>query len=256
MSIMGTSTTRAVPGRGSHPLRALSLLFAASAVASVAACNSAPPPPKSGADDQTPAYRVAVARVTAATDVLHEMNAAADGLVPVAIAHAARCVAIVPGLIHAGLLLGARAGRGIVTCRSAEGWTDPKFFVLDGASAGLQAGVQSIDLVMLAMNDATAAAFIDMKLQLGASTSFAAGPLGRNVEASSDVTLAPVLYYSRARGVFAGVDLSGTSVSADEESLRAFYGDARDFGILLRGTRAVPPAAAALRAEVERVFAR
>jgi lipid-binding SYLF domain-containing protein len=108
---------------------------------------------------------------------------------------------------------------------------------------------------MLAMTDAGEAALLKGKLQLGASTTIAAGPVGRGAEASNDLTLsAAVIYYARARGLFAGIDLSGTVLEADEESARAFYGDPRDFGALLRGPRPLPPAAAMLRDEIERTF--
>jgi lipid-binding SYLF domain-containing protein len=217
----------------------------------VAACGSPSSAPSTPRGDSA-----AASRVVAASDVLRELDDSTDGVFPVAVAHAARCVAVVPQLIHAGLVIGARAGRGVVTCRTNDGWSDPRFFTLSGATAGVQAGVESVDLVMLAMTDASEQAFLAMKLQLGASTSFAAGPIGRSVEATSNVTLAPVLYYSRAKGLFVGLDLAGLTVDADEESTRAFYGDARDFGVLLHGTRAVPEEAARFRAEVARIFSR
>lgn len=233
--------------------RTLALVVGAS-LASTTTSSCAPKPAVHGQD--SPEARAATACVTKATDVIRLLRESSDVGIPRTIARGARCVAIVPELIHAGLVLGARAGRGVVTCRTQKGWTDPSFFVINGASAGLQAGIQTVDLVMLAMTDASAQAFLAGKLQLGASSSFAAGPVGRSAEASSDVTArVPVLCYSRARGLFAGLDLAGTTVDADEEASRAFYGDPRDFGVLLRGTRAVPPAALALRAEIERIFA-
>jgi SH3 domain-containing YSC84-like protein 1 len=204
-----------------------------------------------------PARSEALARVVSATAIVRGMRADADGAIPLAIARSARCVAVVPALVHAGLFIGARAGRGVVTCRERESWTKPAFFVLSGASAGLMGGVQSVDLVMLIMTDLGETSLLEGKMQVGADTSVAAGPVGRTAQAASDVTLrATVIYYSRARGLFVGLDLAGTVLEPDEESSRAFYGDTRDFGALLRGEKRLPPAVAAFRDEVERSFPR
>jgi lipid-binding SYLF domain-containing protein len=132
----------------------------------------------------------------------------------------------------------------------------PSFFRITGASAGVQVGVQSVDVVMLLMTDASVNAFVEGRAQLGATTSIAAGPVGREAQASSDVTFsAEVLYYSRASGLFVGLDFSGTVLEPDEESARAFYGDPRDFRALLRDPPPPPPAWRAFVDEVERSFA-
>ena len=195
-----------------------------------------------------------IERVEAATKVIHEAEMAADAAIPLSIAHAARCVAVVPGLLNAGLVLGARAGGGIVSCRSKDGWSDPRFFMVSSATAGAQAGVARVDLVMLAMTEASESAFLARKLELGGGIAFAAGPIGRSVQATSDVTLKPVLTYSRVQGVFAGIDIGALNVDADEDAARAFYGDERDLGVLLRGSQAVPESAMRFRAELARVF--
>ncbi|MDF2695666.1 MAG: hypothetical protein K0S65_4049 [Labilithrix sp.] len=204
----------------------------------------------------SPAERDAQERIEAATAVLREFRESIDGAVPQAVARSARCVAILPGLVHAGLLLGARAGRGLLTCRTSKGWSQPAFIVLNGASAGIQAGVQKTDLLMLAMTNAGEEALVRGKLQLGPGTTIAAGPVGRGAELSGDITLAAILYYARAQGLYVGVDLSGTVIEQDEASSRAFYGDARDFGVLLRGPREVPPLATRFEVEVARTFGR
>lgn len=205
-----------------------------------------------------PALVEARARVESATQVVRGIRSDTDGAIPIAIAHGARCVAIVPGLVHAGLLLGARAGRGMVTCADAAGgWTMPGFFVLSGASVGLAAGAEKVDLVMLVMTRAGEDAVLAGDLRIGADTSITAGPIGRSVQVGTDVQLStPILYWSRSNGLFVGLDLSGTRLERDEEATRAFYGDARDFGVLLHAPRQPPPEVDAFRAEVGQTFPR
>jgi lipid-binding SYLF domain-containing protein len=220
----------------------------------LAACHTPASPPEPVV---ARARSEATLRVDLATSIVRDLAGEADGVIPTAIARGARCVAVVPGLVHAGLLVAARAGRGVVTCREREGWSKPSFFLLSGASAGLSGGVQSVDLVMLVMTDAGESALLAGKLQLGADTSVTAGPLGRTAQAATDVSLgAAVLYYSRSSGLFVGLDLAGTVLEPDEESSRAFYGDPRDFGALLHGERPLPAPAAAFRGEIERAFGR
>lgn len=205
------------------------------------------------ARSSTPQYREASARIEAARSVVRELRASVDAGIPRAIAKTAHCIAILPDLVHVGVVIGARAGRGVFMCRGASGWTMPAFVALRGASAGLQAGIQSTDLLLLAMTDEGEAALLKGKMQIGASTSITAGPVGRSAQASDDASLrAPVLYYARSSGLFVGVDLSGTTLEADEESSRAFYGDARDFGVLLRAAAAPPSESVALRDDVAR----
>ncbi|HEY8075251.1 MAG TPA: lipid-binding SYLF domain-containing protein [Labilithrix sp.] len=204
-----------------------------------------------------PARAEATERVEAASSVVRSLRSDVDGAIPIAAAKSARCVAVVPGLVHGGVLLGARAGRGLVTCWSGGAWSTPSFFVVSGASAGLSAGVQKVDLVMLVMTDKGESALLEGKLQIGADTSITAGPIGRSAQESTDVTLgAPILYWSRANGLFVGLDLSGTVLERDEESMRAIYGDSRDFGVLLHSPKPPPAAVAAFRDEVTRTFVR
>ena len=194
-------------------------------------------------------------RLGNATRIVQHLATEWDGALPRSVAGAARCVAIVPGLVHAGLLIGIRGGQGVMTCRDGTSWSRPDFFRLSGASAGLSAGVQSVDLVMLVMTNAGEAALLEGNMEIGAGTSVVAGPVGRTAMAATEIALrASIVYYSRAEGLFVGLDLSGTRMERDEASSRAFYGDARDFGALLRGAPPLPAAAATFRAEVERVF--
>ncbi|MEA2746009.1 MAG: YSC84-like protein 1 [Myxococcales bacterium] len=221
----------------------------------VAGCGAAKPaePPN---DAVSPARSEAMERVVAAANVVRELRGTADAIVPRAVSEAARCVAVVPGLVHAGFILGARAGRGVATCREGRAWSRPSFFRITGASAGVQAGVQSVDVVMVMMTNASVTALVSGgKVQLGATTSVAAGPVGREAQASSDLTFsAEVLTYSRASGLFVGLDVSGTVLEPDEESSRAFYGDPRDFRALLRTPPEPPSVAKDLTDAVERAF--
>jgi lipid-binding SYLF domain-containing protein len=222
------------------------LLFAASACGGAAASPAA-----------SPARAEATDRVVAATDVVRRIRGDPDGAIPVGLGRGARCVAIVPGLVLIGVLLAARAGRGVVTCFEHDAWSAPQFFVLSGAGAGLAAGIEKTDLVMLVMTDAGESAILEGKLRIGADTSITAGPVGRSAEAGTDVTLGkPIVYWSRANGLFVGLDLSGTVLERDEEASRAFYGDTRDFGVLLRAQPPPPPSVAVFCGEVAHTFRR
>jgi len=220
-------------------------------------CASTPPAASVKRTD-TPAYREATARIEASTTVLRELRESPDAPIPIAIAKTARCVAIVPKLVHAGVLVAARSGSGVYSCRvtteSAEVWSVPAFFTLSGASAGLQAGFEQTDLLMLATNESGENAFTQGHVQLGAGTSIAAGPVGRGAEASGSLSAA-IVYYARSKGLFAGIDLSGTVIDSDEASMRSFYGDPRDFGALLHAPKAPPPPAELLREEMRRFTA-
>jgi SH3 domain-containing YSC84-like protein 1 len=222
------------------------LAFVALVTTALVGCGSTPATPTTN-----PARAEASDRVAAAAAVVRAVRGDLDSAIPIALAKSARCIAIVPGLVHVGVLLGGRAGRGVVTCFDAGAWTRPEFFTLSGAGAGLSAGFERTDLVMLVMTDAGVNAILGGNLRIGADTSLTAGPIGTDVGLST-----PILYWSRANGLFVGLDLSGTVLDRDEEASRAFYGDARDFGVLLRTPAAPPPAAASFVEEVSRTFPR
>jgi lipid-binding SYLF domain-containing protein len=212
----------------------------------LAACGGTPVAPTTN-----PARAEAAERVEAATSIVKKLRDEVDGAIPIGLAKSARCVAIVPGLVHVGVLLGWRAGRGVVSCAEGGAWTRPEFFALSGAGAGLSAGFERTDLVMLVMTDAGASAILEGKLRIGADTSITAGPIGTDVGLST-----PIVYWSRANGLFVGLDLSGTVLERDEEASRAFYGDSRDFGVLVRAPTPPPEAATTFREEIGRTFRR
>ena len=180
-------------------------------------------------------------RVNAAATVLDEIQSAPDQGIPEEVLGSAECVAVVPSMIKGGFIFGARYGRGVVSCRSSKGWSAPAFFLVTGGSFGLQVGGQAVDLVMLVMNDNGMKNLLSSKFKLGAGASVAAGPVGRHASADTDWKMrAQILTYSRARGVFAGLELSGAVVKQDKDSTREFYGKMVSFKKLLKGAVPAP----------------
>ncbi len=183
-------------------------------------------------------------RVKAAADVLDEIQATPDQGIPEEVLSSAECVAVVPSLLKGGFIVGARYGRGVASCRTPKGWSAPAFFVVQGGSFGLQIGGQAVDLVMLIMNNEGMRHLLSSKFKLGADASVAAGPVGRHAAADTDWKLrAQVLSYSRARGLFAGLELSGAAVKQDKDSTREFYGRMVPFKTALTGTIEAPASA-------------
>jgi len=173
-------------------------------------------------------------RVKAASTVLEEIQATADNGIPDEIMGSAECVAVVPSMLKAGFVFGAQYGRGVASCRTAKGWSDPAFFSIQGGSFGLQIGGQAVDLIMLVMNHKGMENLLSSKFKLGADATVAAGPVGRHAAADTDWKMrAQVLSYSRARGVFAGLELNGAVVKMDRESTLEFYGHIQPFSTTL-----------------------
>jgi SH3 domain-containing YSC84-like protein 1 len=164
----------------------------------------------------------------------------------------ADCVIVFPSVLKAAFVVGASYGRGAMTCRSGDDfrgpWSAPTMMALEGASVGFQIGGQATDFVLLVMNERGASSILYSKVKLGGDASAAAGPVGRNATAESDVTMrAEILSYSRARGLFAGISLEGSTVRPDNDANERIYGKkipAKD--IVLHGAVPVPPAAKAL----------
>ena len=173
-------------------------------------------------------------RVKSAATILEEIQSAPDTGIPDEIMGSAECVAVVPSMLKGGFVFGARYGRGVASCRTAKGWSDPAFFTIQGGSFGLQIGGQAVDLVMLIMNQKGMDNLLNSKFKLGADASVAAGPVGRHAAADTDWKMrAQVLSYSRARGVFAGLELNGAVVKVDRESTLEFYGHMQPFSTTL-----------------------
>ena len=166
-----------------------------------------------------------VKRMNNAAGVLDEIMGTPDKGIPKDILADAKCIAVVPSMINIAVGIGGRHGKGVATCRTANGWSAPAFFTVAGGSFGLQIGVEGIDLVMIVQNDQGMEHLLNSKFKIGADASAAAGPVGRHASADTDWKLnAEILTYSRAKGAFAGLTLNGASVRTDEETMSAIYG--------------------------------
>ncbi len=159
------------------------------------------------------------------------------------------CVIVYPSVLKAAFIVGGSYGRGAMTCRTGEHftgpWSAPTMMALEGGSVGFQIGGQATDFVLLVMNDRGAHSILKSKVKLGADASAAAGPVGRNASAETDVTMrAEILTYSRARGLFAGISLAGGTVRPDGDANARIYGKKVEAeSIIFKGAVAVPPAA-------------
>jgi SH3 domain-containing YSC84-like protein 1 len=197
------------------------------------------------------------ARIDSAKIVLDQIMAAKDRSIPSNILKQATCVAVVPGMIKGAFVFGAQYGQGVVTCRTGHGWSAPVFIRMAGGSFGFQIGGQATDLILVAVNDKGLQALLKDKFKIGGDASAAAGPVGRSGQAATDWKMsAELLSYSRAKGIFAGIDLDGTSVSQNREDTEIYFGAPQDFEAILRGDVAVPPGAVSFVRDVAQYFIR
>jgi lipid-binding SYLF domain-containing protein len=195
------------------------------------------------------------ARLNAAKATIDEIMSVPDKAVPDGIARRAVCVGVVPGLVKGAFIFGAEYGQGVVTCRTGSGWSAPVFIRMAGGSFGFQAGGQGTDLVLVATNQKGFQDLLHDKFKIGGDASAAAGPVGRDAQASTDASMrAELLTWSRSRGVFAGIDLNGISVSQNREDTDEIYGGAHPFGEILHGTVAPPEVAEPFLHAVARYF--
>jgi lipid-binding SYLF domain-containing protein len=180
-------------------------------------------------------------RIKNAAQVLEEVMGQKDRAIPDKIMGDAECIAVVPSMLKIAVGFGGSHGKGVATCRTASGWSAPAPFAITGGSWGLQIGGQAIDLVMLVMNKKGMDALLSSKFKIGADASAAAGPVGRQGEASTDWKMkSEVLTYSRARGIFAGIDLSGAKISQDGDETRILFGKMVPFATILSGKISPP----------------
>jgi SH3 domain-containing YSC84-like protein 1 len=187
-------------------------------------------------------------RLEESGNVMKELVDSPSG-VPISVLNKAECVIVLPSVKKAGFIVGASYGRGVMTCRGGHNfngrWSAPTMMQSMGGSFGLQAGGQSTDFVVLVMNDKGARALMKGKAKLGADASIAAGPVGRDAEASTNAAMsAEMLSYSRAQGVFAGVSLSGTSLGPDDDANEKVYGKKVDATQIIGGTAGPAPESA------------
>jgi len=171
------------------------------------------------------AQQVETDRVIEAARVLEEILSAPDKGVPEAIIEKARAVVVIPSTVKGALLIGAQRGKGVMSVKSASGWSAPAFVTLTGGSVGLQIGGQATDIVLVVVNERGIDNLAQNTFKIGGDASVAAGPVGREAAASTDYKLqAEILSYSRSRGLFAGVSLAGSTIRADRDANEKIYG--------------------------------
>jgi lipid-binding SYLF domain-containing protein len=216
-------------------------------LATACGCSSSPKSPggASGADRER-----ATSELADATQVIADMKQ-----IPARQRARARCVVVIPGLVRAGLLLGGRHGAGVATCRNGGVWSAPLFLSVSGGSAGVQIGVESSDVVMLVMSERGVKKLFDASFAIGADISAAAGPVGEANQAGTDPSVtAEILSYARSRGLFAGVELSGSVVKQDSGANVALYGAAADTSAILTGAFSPPKEATSFLVKVHEAF--
>lgn len=195
-------------------------------------------------------------RLASATRVIRQIEGTPDGGIPDFIVSKANCIGVIPSVKKGAFIVGASYGQGVVTCHTPKGWSAPVFIRLAGASFGFQIGGQATDLVLVSVNDKGFQDLLHSKFKIGADASAAAGPVGRHAAASTDILLsAELLTYSRAKGIFAGVDLNGAVVSQNADDTNAFYGgQAKTYEEILHGDVPVPAGARNFVKTVSRYF--
>jgi SH3 domain-containing YSC84-like protein 1 len=191
----------------------------------------------------------ATERLQNSADVLKEIAAAPDKGVPEEVLKNSKCIVVIPHLVKAGFIFGAKHGRGVAVCRTgtgpSAGWSAPAFISVSGGSWGLQIGAEGVDLVMLVMNDSGLRHLLSSKFEITGEGSAAAGPVGRHASAGTDWELnTELLTYSRSRGIFAGLTLEGAVVEQDADATVAIYGNDFPFRKILLGDVAAPAQAA------------
>jgi lipid-binding SYLF domain-containing protein len=192
-------------------------------------------------------------RIQKATKVFEEVMSAPDQGIPHDLLERAKCVAIVPGEEKAAFIFGGTYGKGLAVCRTSNGWSAPMFLAVGGGSFGFQIGGSFTDVVLLFMNDHALKSLLSDKFKLGADASVAAGPVGRQASADTDLKLnAEILSYSRSKGAFAGISLTGAVVQADHSGDKAMYGSNATRREILDGQVKVPTAARGLETELDK----
>ncbi len=180
-------------------------------------------------------------RIDSSAKVLDEVMATPDKAIPDKVIRHAKCVAVIPSMVKIAVGFGGNHGKGVATCRTETGWSAPAPITITGGSWGLQLGGQAIDLVMIINNESGMEHLLSSKFKLGADASAAAGPVGRDAGADTDLKMkAEILTYSRARGLFAGIDLNGAAITQDKDETRVLYGSFVPFSEILSG-KVQPP---------------
>jgi lipid-binding SYLF domain-containing protein len=195
------------------------------------------------------------ARLDSARATIDQIMSVPDKAVPDGIAQKAVCIGVIPGVVKGAFIFGAEYGQGVVTCRTGAGWSAPVFIRLAGGSFGFQAGGQGTDLILVAVNQKGFQDLLRDKFKIGGDASAAAGPVGRDAQASTDLSMrAELLTWSRSRGVFAGIDLNGVSVSQNLGDTDEIYGTQHTYEQILHGDVAPPSVARPFLRAVSQYF--
>jgi lipid-binding SYLF domain-containing protein len=185
--------------------------------------------------------------------VLNEIMGAKDNGIPEDLLEKAQCVGVIPNLKRAGFIVGAKYGKGLVTCRANDGWSAPEMVRIEGGSVGLQIGAGETDVVFIVMNQRGMDKLMKDKFTVGGDASVMAGPVGRSAQAQTDAMMhAEILAYSRSRGIFAGIALDGATLRPDNDDNRALYGSNSTPQEILGGRVQPPPSAEPLYSELNR----
>lgn len=194
-----------------------------------------------------------ISRSHRAAQVFQEIMQAPHGGISHDLLRKAKCIAVIPGDTKFAFIFGGNYGRGVASCRTSSGWSAPIFIAIEGGSIGYQVGGSSTDLVLLFMNDRALHSLLTDHFKMGADASVAAGPVGRQASAATDLALnAEILSYSRSKGIFAGVSLDGSVVKADQSGDEAMYGSNVDRSKILSGAVHDPDSSQALERELRR----
>lgn len=192
-------------------------------------------------------------RIKESANVFQEINSTEDKGIPRDLLEKAQCVGIVPGMKRAGFVVGGNYGKGEVVCREGTGWSAPDMIRVEGGSFGLQIGAGETDVVFIVMNQHGMDKLLQDKFTVGADASAMAGPVGRSASADTDAMMhAEILSYSRARGVFAGITLNGSTLRPDRDDNQTLYGKDVTQREILTGKVRHPAVAAPLYASLRR----
>jgi SH3 domain-containing YSC84-like protein 1 len=188
-------------------------------------------------------------RIAESATVMKEILGMPEGI-PRDLLNKANCIVIYPSVKKAAFIVGGSYGRGLITCRRGVDfsghWSAPAMFALEGGSFGFQIGAQATDFVLLVMNESGAKSVLSSKVKIGGDASAAAGPVGRDTSAETDIVLnAEILSYSRAKGLFAGVSLEGSTMRSDDGANKALYGSDLSAREIVREGKVKAPASAA-----------
>jgi SH3 domain-containing YSC84-like protein 1 len=198
-------------------------------------------------------------RLKAASGVVQELMQAGDKGIPQDLLDKAQCVVVIPNMKKGGFIVGGKYGRGFFSCRKASGvgWSAPASVKLEGGDFGFLAGGAETDLIMLVMNKKGAESMLKSKFTLGGDASIAGGPVGRDSTAQTDAMMrAEILSYSRQRGVFGGLSLSGATLRPDDEANKELYGKELPNQQIVQGEVTTPPAAHTFIAELNKFSSR